>query len=40
MKFQAFKLNEFPDNNFKFDENVWKLFKSVENTVGNGEIAG
>ena len=33
------KLKEFPDNNFKFDQNGKKLSKRVENTVGNGEIA-
>ena len=33
------KLKEFADNNFKFDENGRKLYKRVENTVGNGEIA-
>ena len=30
---------EFPDDNFKFDENGRKLSKRVENTVGKGEIA-
>ena len=34
------KLNEFADNNFRFDENGRKLCKQVENTVGKGEIAG
>ena len=29
----------FADDNFKFDENVRKFFKWVENTVGKGEIA-
>ena len=29
----------FSDNNFKFDENGGKFSKSVENTVGKGEIA-
>ena len=33
------KLKEFPDDNFKFDENGRKLSKQVENTVGKGEIA-
>ena len=33
------KLKKFADDNFKFDENVRKLSKRVENTVGNGEIA-
>ena len=32
-------MKEFADDNFKFDENGRKLFKQVENTVGNGEIA-
>ena len=32
------KLNEFADDNFKFDENARKLSKQVENTVGKGEI--
>ena len=35
----AFKLKEFADDNFKFDENGRKLPKWVENTVGKGEIA-
>ena len=34
-----FKLKEFADNNFKFDEKGRKLSKWVENTVGKGEIA-
>ena len=33
------KLNDFADDNFKFDENGRKLPKWVENTVGKGEIA-
>ena len=33
------KLKEFTDVNFKFDEIGKKLSKSVENTVGKGEIA-
>ena len=33
------KLKEFADDNFKFDENVRKLSKRVENTVRKGEIA-
>ena len=33
------KLKEFADDNFKLDENGRKFFKSVENTVGKGEIA-
>ena len=34
-----FKLKEFADDNFIFDENGRKLSKRVENTVGKGEIA-
>ena len=33
------KLEEFADDNFKFDENVKKFSKRVENTVGKGGIA-
>ena len=33
------KPKEFADDNFKFDENVRKFSKQVENTVGKGEIA-
>ena len=33
------KLKEFADDNFKFDENGRKFSKTVENTVGKGEIA-
>ena len=33
------KLKEFADDNFKFDENGRTLSKTVENTVGKGEIA-
>ena len=29
------KLKEFADDNFKFDENVGKFFKRVENILGN-----
>ena len=32
-------LKQFADYNFKFDENGKKFSKSVENTVGKGEIA-
>ena len=32
-------MNEFADDNFKFDENGRKLSKWVENTVGKGQIA-
>ena len=34
-----FQLKEFADNNFNFDETGEKFYISVENTVGNGEIA-
>ena len=37
--FGLFKLEEFADDNFKFDENGRKLSKRVENTVGKGEVA-
>ena len=33
------KLEEFADDNFKFDGNGTKLSKWVENTVGKAEIA-
>ena len=33
------KLKEFADDNFGFDENGRKFSKTVENTVGKGEIA-
>ena len=33
------KLNEYADDNFKFDENGRKFSKQVENTVGKGGIA-
>ena len=33
-----FKLREFADNNFRFDENSGKLSKRVENAVGIGEL--
>ena len=33
-----FKLKEFADDNFKFDENGRELSKRVENTVGKGGI--
>ena len=32
------KLNEFEDDDLKFDENCRKLCIQVENTVGNGEF--
>ena len=35
----SFKLKEFADDNFKFNENGEKLSKRVENTAGKGEIA-
>ena len=37
--FRLFKLKEFADDNFKFDENDRKFSEPVENTVGKGEIA-
>ena len=37
--FRLFKLKEFADDNFKFDENGRMFSKQVENTVGKGEIA-
>ena len=33
------KLKQSADNNCKFDENIRKFYKQVENTVGKGEIA-
>ena len=33
------KRKEFADNSFKFHENGREFSKSVENTVGKGEIA-
>ena len=33
------KLEEFADDNFKFDENDRKFSKWIENTVGKGKIA-
>ena len=33
------KLKEFPDENLRFDKNDSKVFKWVENTVDEGEIA-
>ena len=33
------KVKEFAGNNLKFDKNIRKLSKWVENTVGKGEIA-
>ena len=37
--FRPFKLGEFVDDNFKFDENCREFCKREENTVGKGEIA-
>ena len=34
-----FKLKEFADDNFRFDEIGKKFSKRVENTMGKGEIA-
>ena len=36
---ESSKLNEFADDNFKFDENGRKFSKRVENIVGKAEIA-
>ena len=36
---QTTKFKEFADDNFKFDEDCGKFSKSVENTLGQGEIA-
>ena len=33
------KLEEFADDNIRFDENGTKFFRWVENIVGKGEIA-
>ena len=33
------KLKQSADDNFKFDQNIRKFSKRVENTVGKGEIA-
>ena len=35
----SFKLKEFADYNFKFDEDGRKSLKKIENIVGKGEIA-
>ena len=37
--FDASKMKEFADNNFKYDENGRIIFRRVENTLGKGEIA-
>ena len=37
--FKLFKLKQFADDNFKFDENHRKFSKRVENIMGKGEIA-
>ena len=37
--FRLFQIERFADDNLEFDGNGRKLFKQVENTVGNGEIA-
>ena len=34
-----FKLKEFADDNFDFDENGGTFSESIENTMGKGEIA-
>ena len=33
------KLEDYADDNFRFDENGRKFFKWVENNLGKGEIA-
>ena len=38
-KFRFSKLKEFADENFKFDENLRKLSKMIENSGKKGEIA-
>ena len=38
-KFYSFKLKEFKDHNFKFDENGRLFAKRVKIIVGKGEIA-
>ena len=38
-KTNIFRLKEFADDNFRFDENGRKLSKLVENIMGKGEIA-
>ena len=35
----TFKLKEFADGNFKFDETDGDFSRRIENTVGKGEIA-
>ena len=35
----SFKLKEFADNNYKFDENGRKFFLKKEDTARKGEIA-
>ena len=35
----SFKLKEFADDNFEFEENRRNFSKWVENAVGKGEIA-
>ena len=37
--FDSSKLKEFADDSLKFDKHSWKLSKSLENTLGKGEIA-
>ena len=34
----SYKLKQFPDDNFKFDENDRVFSKRVKNTVGKGEF--
>ena len=37
--FKLVQIQQFADDNFKFDENIRKFPKQVENTVGKEEIA-
>ena len=37
--FRLFQIEEFADDNLKFEENGKQLSKQVENTVGKGKIA-
>ena len=39
INFRLFRIEDFADDNFKFEEKGRKLSKPVENTVGKGEIA-
>ena len=37
-KFRHYQIEEFADDNFKFDENGGKFSKRTEKTLGKGEI--